>query len=158
MRNATTIAHYNGSGMSPNPAQKKRLFTLLATIALLTTAIALILNALTQNIHLYLTPSEIKDTPQVHKDRTRFRLGGLVKAGSYHQEKALNHFFEITDQIDTIHVHFKGLLPDLFREGQGIVTQGYLSNTHTFIAEQVLAKHDENYHPPQPKSAHPQIT
>jgi cytochrome c-type biogenesis protein CcmE len=79
----------------------------------------------------------------------RFRLGGLVEDGSFKRlDDGLTYIFNITDCAATINVSYTGILPDLFREGQGVVTEGALDNSGTFIADTVLAKHDENYAPP----------
>jgi cytochrome c-type biogenesis protein CcmE len=112
------------------------------------TAAALILSALNQNISLFFSPSQIAAgvAPQGHP----FRIGGLVADGSVSRsQRDLSVRFAITDGANTVPVSFTGILPDLFREGQGIVARGRLRQDGTFLAEEVLAKHDENYMPPE---------
>ena len=126
--------------------RKKRLIIIISMILLLGCALALTLWALSQNINLYLTPSQITEGVSAQQ---RIRVGGLVKRGSVQygtQDLAVS--FELTDLEHTISVHYRGVLPDLFREGQGIVATGMLNEQGVFIASQVLAKHDENYQPP----------
>lgn len=133
---------------SMNALQRKRMIRLSAMACIAMVALVMILLALKQNINLYLTPSEVTQQIDTLQNEQVFRLGGLVVAGSHHESENLQHQFKLTDGTETIQVLYKGLLPDLFREKQGIVTQGYLKEKGIFIAEQVLAKHDENYHPP----------
>ena len=139
---------------SMNRFQRFRMLKMSGLIAIIAIALSLILFALKQNINLYLTPSEVHQKYTDLQDQKIFRLGGLVVGGSHKENENLAHEFVLTDGIKEIKVYYKGLLPDLFKEKQGIVTQGHLKNEHVFIAEQVLAKHDENYHPPGvPKEA-----
>lgn len=113
-------------------------------------AAGLVLYALRQNINLYLTPSQLKQ--ENHQNHREFRLGGLVVKGSLKQtSNNLKMTFVLTDFHQTVLVHYEGLLPVLFREGQGIIAEGYLQPDGSFQAEQVLAKHDENYKPPEIK-------
>ena len=120
--------------------------------ALITIGIAavLILNALNSNIALYVTPSEVaagkSPAGQV------FRIGGMVKDGSVKRDGLTVHFV-ITDMVKDIPVAYTGILPDLFKEGKGAVIQGRLNADGQFIASEVLAKHDENYMPPEAKHA-----
>jgi cytochrome c-type biogenesis protein CcmE len=113
-------------------------------------AAILILNALNSNIALYVTPSEVaagkSPTGQV------FRIGGMVKDGSLKRDGLTVHFV-ITDLVKDIPVAYTGILPDLFKEGKGAVIQGRLDPSGQFIASEVLAKHDENYMPPEAKHA-----
>ncbi len=113
-------------------------------------AAILILNALNSNIALYVTPSEVaagkSPTGQV------FRIGGMVKDGSLKRDGLTAHFV-ITDLVKDIPVAYTGILPDLFKEGKGAVIQGRLDPSGQFIASEVLAKHDENYMPPEAKHA-----
>ncbi|WP_397392109.1 cytochrome c maturation protein CcmE [Polynucleobacter sp.] len=120
--------------------------------ALITIGIAavLILNALNSNIALYVTPSEVaagkSPAGQV------FRIGGMVKDGSVKRDGLTVHFV-ITDMVKDIPVAYTGILPDLFKEGKGAVIQGRLNPDGQFVASEVLAKHDENYMPPEAKHA-----
>ena len=115
-------------------------------------AAALILNALNSNVAFYFTPTQVfnKEVPL----NKAFRIGGLVEAGSMKREgDGLTVHFVVTDTARSMPVVFKGILPDLFREGKGVVAQGKLEADGVFRAEDVLAKHDENYMPPEAKSA-----
>tara|TARA_B110001454_G_scaffold78121_1_gene75650 strand:- start:196 stop:522 length:327 start_codon:yes stop_codon:yes gene_type:complete len=95
----------------------------------------------------YLTPSEV--IAGKAPDDREFRIGGLVVVGSFYREEGnLTSQFTLTDGAATVNVNYKGILPDLFREGQGIIARGMFNNTRVFIASEVLAKHDENYMPP----------
>jgi cytochrome c-type biogenesis protein CcmE len=112
------------------------------------TAAALILAALNQNMSLFFSPTQVSvgEAPHGHP----FRLGGLVAEGSVSRsQEGLNVRFAITDGANAVPVSFTGILPDLFREGQGIVARGRLQQDGIFLAEEVLAKHDENYMPPE---------
>jgi len=125
--------------------RKRRLYFILILLVGISTAVGFALFALRQNINLYYTPSQLL---QQNSHRV-VRLGGLVVKGSvHHQEKNLKIAFVLTDFHHTIKVEYDGLLPSLFREGQGIVAEGRLNVKGVFMADQVLAKHDENYHPP----------
>jgi len=115
-------------------------------------AVALSLYALRQNIDLFYSPTQVVNgkAPLAHE----FRLGGLVKKGSVHTaENGLAVTFVLTDNLRDVPVLYRGILPDLFRGGQGIVAEGTLNNKHQFIADRVLAKHDANYMPPNVKAA-----
>jgi len=131
----------------------KRKQRLIFTVILLlgfSCAAALVLYAMRQNIMLFHTPSEIA-VGGVHKD-ILFSVGGLVVKGSVvKKDDGLTTEFDLTDTSETITVRYIGLLPDLFREGQGIVAQGRLDGHGVFVAQEVLAKHDENYRPPELK-------
>jgi len=123
-----------------------------AGVAGLGVATALVLNAFQSNLVFFFTPSQVaaNDAPQ---DRA-FRIGGLVEAGSVVRGKdALTVRFRVTDTAKTIPVLYTGILPDLFREGKGVVAQGRLGSDGTFHASEVLAKHDENYMPPEAAEA-----
>jgi len=131
-----------------NPVRKKRLFIVLAIIAGVGVAVALALSALQQNINLFYTPTQIAngDAPQ----DTRIRAGGLVEEGSVKRSSdSLETDFVVTDGAKRVTIRFSGILPDLFREGQGIVAMGKLDAQNVLIADEVLAKHDENYMPPE---------
>ena len=110
----------------------------------------LILNALNSNIALYVTPSEVA-AGKSPADQA-FRIGGMVKDGSVKRD-GLTVNFVITDMVKDISVAYTGILPDLFKEGKGVVIQGRLDSSGKFIASEVLAKHDENYMPPEAKHA-----
>ena len=108
------------------------------------------MNALNSNIALYVTPSEVAagKAPQGQA----FRIGGLVKGGSLKRDNLTVHFV-VTDLVQDIPVAYTGILPDLFKEGKGAVVQGRLGADGNFTATEVLAKHDENYMPPEAKAA-----
>jgi cytochrome c-type biogenesis protein CcmE len=114
------------------------------------TASALVLNALNSNIALYVTPSEVA-AGKAPGGRA-FRIGGLVKEGSLRRDNLTVHFV-ITDMAREVPVAYTGLLPDLFKEGKGAVVQGTLEAGGAFTASEVLAKHDENYMPPEAAAA-----
>ncbi len=113
-------------------------------------AAALVLNALNSNIALYVTPSEVA-AGKAPKGQA-FRIGGMVKDGSLKRDN-LTVYFTMTDMVKDIPVAYTGILPDLFKEGKGAVVQGRLGADGLFTASEVLAKHDENYMPPQAKHA-----
>lgn len=122
----------------------KRLTFVFISLALLGAAAALIMNALEDSIVFFHSPTDIIEK-KIAEDR-RFRLGGLVEEGSVKKVGGAVTTFRVTDLNETITVSYKGLLPDLFREGQGVVTEGRLKDG-VFIADEVLAKHDETYMP-----------
>lgn len=126
-----------------------RLLGLLAMLALLALAGGLLLKAFRQNLVFFVTPSEIArgEAPA----GTRFRLGGLVQPGSV-QRRGGELSFAVTDGAQAVAVSYRGPLPDLFREGKGVVAQGRLAGLQ-FVADEVLAKHDENYMPPEAAAA-----
>ena len=130
------------------PLRRQR-FILVGLLVLgVSVALGLALLALRENINLFFSPTQVKagEAPQ----QTSFRLGGMVVEGSVQRPDAdLSVEFVLTDTVEQVTVTYKGILPDLFREGQGIVTQGMLNNNGIFEAKQVLAKHDENYMPPE---------
>jgi cytochrome c-type biogenesis protein CcmE len=125
--------------------KRRRLYFVLLGLLAVGAAAALVLTALKEDIVFFFSPSEIvKDMAKT--EGRRIRLGGLVQEGSVAKEGAKVHF-AVTDGVHTIPVVFAGLLPDLFREGQGVVTEGRMGTDGTFQAAEVLAKHDENYMP-----------
>ena len=128
----------------------KRALIIVGALATLAIAAVLILNALNSNIALYVTPSEVA-AGKAPKGQT-FRIGGMVKDGSLKRDELVVHFI-ITDLVKEIPVSYKGILPDLFKEGKGAVVQGRLNPDGQFVASEVLAKHDENYMPPEAKHA-----
>ena len=126
----------------------KRLIILILILSILGLATKLVLMALKENIIYFYTPNELKKKyGNVKNIDNKIRIGGLVLEDSVIIDKNTS-IFEITDKKDVIKVFFKGQLPDLFREGQGIVAEGILKDSK-LIASQVLAKHDENYMPPE---------
>ena len=130
----------------------RRALWIAAGVAGLGVATALVLNAFQSNLVFFFTPTQIASN-EAPRDRA-FRVGGLVEAGSVERDKdALTVRFRVTDTAKTIPVVFTGILPDLFREGKGVVAQGRLGPDGTFKASEVLAKHDENYMPPEAAQA-----
>lgn len=130
----------------------KRFALVAAGLAGLAVASALVLGAFQKNLVFFFTPTQIanNEAPQGRS----FRVGGLVEVGSLkRQEDGVTVQFVVTDTAKSIPVRFKGVLPDLFREGKGVVTQGKLGPDGVFRADEVLAKHDENYMPPEAKHA-----
>ena len=128
----------------------KRAALIIGGLAAIGVAATLVLNALDSNIALYVTPSEVAagKTPQ----GKAFRIGGMVKEGSIRRDN-LTVNFVITDTAKDIPVAYTGILPDLFKEGKGAVVQGRLGPDGKFTASEVLAKHDENYMPPEAQHA-----
>jgi cytochrome c-type biogenesis protein CcmE len=128
--------------------KQKRLTTVIAGLLLLGAAAALVLTALKENLVYFKSPTEILAEPPTNS--RSIRLGGLVEEGSLErQADGVTVLFAITDLANSVPVTYKGLLPDLFREGQGVITQGKLGPDGVFLADEVLAKHDENYMPPE---------
>ena len=133
----------------------KRLVMLLAVLAGLGTAAFLLLTALKSNVTFFYTPTQVmdfrqKNLPEVAAGRF-FRLGGMVEKGSLKtigDGKEASFEFKLTDGDKNVIVRYTGVFPDLFREGQGAVARGTLGVDGIFAAEEILAKHDENYHPP----------
>ncbi|MBI4997427.1 MAG: cytochrome c maturation protein CcmE [Rhodocyclales bacterium] len=128
----------------------KRIALILGGLAAIGIASAFVLNALDSNIALYVTPSEVAagKAPQ----GKAFRIGGMVREGSLRRDNLTVHFV-ITDTARDIPVSYTGILPDLFKEGKGAVVQGRLGGDGNFTASEVLAKHDENYMPPEAQHA-----
>ena len=130
----------------------RRAVWIVTGLGALGAAAALVLNAFQSNLVFFLTPTQVAAN-EAPRDRP-FRIGGLVEAGSVVREKdALTVRFKVTDTAKTIPVVYTGILPDLFREGKGVVAQGRLQPDGTFRAAEVLAKHDENYMPPEAQHA-----
>ena len=130
--------------MAKMTRKQRRLALIGAGLAVLGLAAALVLSALKDSIVFFNSPSDVVEK-QI-KSGTRIRLGGLVAAGSV-ERKDLDARFAITDGNKTINVSYRGILPALFREGQGVVAEGILQSADAFTAETVLAKHDETYMP-----------
>lgn len=130
----------------------RRLWLVLGGLASLGVASALVLNAFQSNLVFFFTPTQVSNN-EVPAGRT-FRVGGMVEAGSVQRTPgALTVRFVVTDTAHTVPVVYDGILPDLFSEGKGVVAQGRLDGNGRFQAEEVLAKHDENYMPPEAQHA-----
>lgn len=128
--------------------KRKRLWLVLGSVAVLGCAATLVLTALSDNIVFFYSPTQIAEK-QIPPER-RFRMGGLVEAGSVTKSPdGQVTRFKVTDTNKTVDVVYRGLLPDLFREGQGVVAEGSLGSDGIFAAREILAKHDENYMPPE---------
>jgi cytochrome c-type biogenesis protein CcmE len=125
--------------------KQKRLTIIVTGLSVLAVAAALVLFALRQEIVFFRTPSDLVDAPIAQG--VRMRLGGLVEKGSVTRGEGTKVSFAVTDTIKEVQVSYEGILPDLFREGQGVVTEGTFGSDGTFVADSVLAKHDENYMP-----------
>ena len=123
----------------------QRLFLILLTFIFLLAALLLILFNSKDNIIFFYTPSELIDAKP--EKNTNIRIGGFVKNGSYKKISLNSYKFEITDNTNSIVINYNGILPDLFREGQGAVVEGVLENKNLIKATNVYAKHDENYMP-----------
>jgi len=135
------------------PARKKRLALILLLVAGVATGVGFALKSLDQNIMFFFTPTEVM-AGKAPTDKL-FRMGGMVVAGSVDRPgDGLTVHFDLTDNEQSVTVRFAGILPDLFREGQGIIANGNLNESGDFIAEEVLAKHDENYMPPELADMH----
>jgi len=126
--------------------KRLRLYLVLATLVVLGVAATLVLRALNEELVFFLSPSQIAD--QQPSEGQQIRLGGLVEAGSV-QKSGENVAFSVTDLNNAVKVTYRGLLPDLFREGQGVVVEGAFDGSGRFVASEVLAKHDETYMPPE---------
>lgn len=130
----------------------KRLAVIAVGVVSLTVASLFVLNAFRSNLVFFYSPTEVL-AGQAPTDRT-FRIGGMVEKGSVQRSAdGLKVSFVVTDMNQRVPVHYEGALPDLFREGQGVVAQGRLTEGPAFIAKDVLAKHDENYMPPEAAQA-----
>lgn len=135
-----------------NPKRRNRLFLVVFIVASVGVASALALVALRKNINLFYSPTQVVHGEAPHGPT--FRLGGLVAEGTVKRDShSLKVLFDLSDGANAVTVEYTGILPDLFREGQGIVAQGKLEKNGRFVASQVLAKHDENYMPPEVEDA-----
>lgn len=134
-----------------NSTQKKRLGLIAGGLIICGAAAALVFNAFEENLVFFFSPSQI--AAHEAPEGRAFRIGGFVQEGSVQRQKdGVTVRFEVTDTAHTVPVTYKGSLPDLFKEGKGVVAQGKLQNG-VFVADQVLAKHDENYMPPEAEKA-----
>jgi len=130
----------------------KRTLAIVAGVATLGVATALVLNAFQSNLVFFFSPTQVAAN-EAPRDRA-FRVGGLVEEGSVQRDaNGLTVRFVVTDTAQTVPVRYTGMLPDLFSEGKGVVAQGRLGPDGVFVADQVLAKHDENYMPPEAAEA-----
>ena len=129
--------------------KQRRMSFVVVGLATLGIAAALVLNALEDSIVFFYSPTDIATKAELKKNQ-RLRLGGLVKEGSWKKPTTgLTHSFSVTDLSHDVPVTYKGIVPDLFRENQGVVVEGRLMADGSFKADEVLAKHDENYMPPE---------
>ena len=134
-----------------NSTQKKRLGLIAGGLIICGAAAALVFNAFEENLVFFFSPSQV--AAHEAPEGRAFRIGGFVQEGSVQRQKdGVTVRFEVTDTAHTVPVTYKGSLPDLFKEGKGVVAQGKLQNG-VFVADQVLAKHDENYMPPEAEIA-----
>jgi len=124
----------------------KRLAIIVGAVASIGVAAALVLNALNSNVAFFFTPTQVV-SGEAPKDRA-FRVGGMVRQGTLKRDQ-MTVSFVITDTAKDVAIRYTGILPDLFQEGKGAVVQGKLDGDGSFVATEVLAKHDENYMPPE---------
>lgn len=143
------------SSKSAIPAKKRkqmRLYVVIGMLGFLALTAFLVLKAFEENIVYFVTPSDFQE--RVLTGEEQFRLGGLVEEGTVlHEQETLKVTFLVTDGAASTLVAFEGILPDLFREGQGVVVEGQLLDNGIFVAHTVLAKHDENYMPAEVAAA-----
>ena len=135
------------------PARKKRLGLILLMVAGVAVGVGFVLKSMNENIMFFFTPSEVAagEAPA----GKLFRVGGMVVDGSVQRPgDGLTVQFDLNDNEQAVTVKYTGILPDLFREGQGIIANGKLNNSGEFVAEEVLAKHDETYMPPELADMH----
>ncbi|GAA0855912.1 cytochrome c maturation protein CcmE [Aliiglaciecola litoralis] len=135
-----------------NPRRQKRLLAVSSIVLLVAAAAWMMLSALSENIDHFYTPSEIIDGKDgtLPKVGQRLRIGGMVVPGTVSRDQeTLAVTFDLVDTGPAVTVSYTGILPDLFREGQGIVATGRLTDTNKIVADEVLAKHDEEYMPPE---------
>tara|TARA_B100000282_G_C31608763_1_gene433695 strand:+ start:280 stop:699 length:420 start_codon:yes stop_codon:yes gene_type:complete len=129
---------------------KLRFFFVLSIFVILVLSIFLVLKSLEENVVYFKSPSEIKNSPEFQKNK--LRVGGMVKKNSILINSDEINFI-VTDFKNEINVIYTGVVPNLFEEGKGVVAEGYLKDRNFFIASKILAKHDENYMPPEVKAA-----
>ena len=130
---------------------KSRIFLLIFSLLLAAVLILFILRSLEENVVYFFSPTEIYNKSDVSLNK-KIRVGGLVKEGSINQKESSINFI-ITDLINEIIVSYNGLVPNLFSEGKGVVAEGKLKDKKYFVADKILAKHDENYMPPEVSKA-----
>lgn len=134
-----------------NPKRKRRLILVLSVVVGVSAAVGFAVYAMRYSIDLFVTPSDVIAGRAPHHQR--ISVGGLVVQGSLKRGEGLQMEFQVTDNKETVRVTHEGILPDLFREGKGIVVKGQLADDGHVEATEVLAKHDENYMPPEAKEA-----
>ncbi|WP_427025912.1 cytochrome c maturation protein CcmE [Aureimonas ureilytica] len=125
--------------------KQKRLSSIFAILFVVGAAFALVLTALSDSVAFFNSPTDLASHPPV--EGQRIRLGGLVESGSVERGTGQAVRFRVTDTVESVAVRYAGLLPDLFREGQGVVAEGTIGPDRVFVADTVLAKHDETYMP-----------
>nr|WP_231862167.1 cytochrome c maturation protein CcmE [Ferrovum sp. PN-J185] len=130
--------------------RQKRIMFIVGGMLVLAVAATFVVKAFRSNLVFFYTPTQIADGQAPH-DKA-FRIGGLVKQGSLKHEGVISYFV-VTDTRKDFPVSYTGILPDLFKEGRGVVAEGKLGNNGVFVASEVLAKHDSNYMPPEAKAA-----
>jgi len=131
-------------------ARRKRLTIILGILLAVAAATALVLNAFRSNLVFFYSPTQV--AAHEAPENRLFRVGGLVLTGSL-QREGVEVTFTVTDLAHSMPVRYRGILPDLFKEGKGVVAQGRLGTDGVFVAQEVLAKHDENYMPPEAADA-----
>jgi cytochrome c-type biogenesis protein CcmE len=130
------------------PARKKRLVLIVLMVVGISAGVGFALKSLDENIMFFFTPTEV--TEGKAPEGRLFRIGGMVVTGSVNRPgDGLTVEFDLTDNVEKVTVRYTGILPDLFREGQGIIANGQIDSSGGFVAQEVLAKHDENYMPPE---------
>ncbi len=125
--------------------KQKRLTSIFGILFVVGAALALVLTALSDSVAFFNSPTDLATRPPV--EGQRIRLGGLVESGTVERGAGQAVRFRVTDTVESVPVRYSGLLPDLFREGQGVVAEGTIGPDHVFVADTVLAKHDETYMP-----------
>lgn len=138
---------------SINKKRLQRLGVIVVIAIVLAGAVALLMQANSDSLVFFKTPTEIQAQPELKAKA--LRLGGQVKTGSYRFDNKGVYYFSVTDGVNELPVEYHGLMPDLFREGQGVVAEGQINAQGVFIAKRVLAKHDETYKPPLQQGSQP---
>lgn len=134
--------------------RRKRMLLVLSAVGGVAIAAALALNAFQDNLLYYYSPSQVAAGEVPLDDDRRIRVGGLVVDGSIQREVGnLGVIFEVTDEAESVTVAYDGILPNLFKEGQGVIAHGRFDDNGIFVADQILAKHDENYMAPEVKDS-----
>jgi cytochrome c-type biogenesis protein CcmE len=131
--------------------KKRRAILIAGSLVLMGVASALVLSALRTQVTFFMSPSDV--LANLPKPGTRFRLGGLVEASTFRKISGTTSVFHLTDGSKSLPVAYSGILPDLFKEGQGAIAEGQLMPDGVFLADSVLAKHDEKYMPPEVAAA-----